>query len=474
MRLINTRSPSESATFSHAVQVGMAPSNGLWIPVDIPSFTDIPQLLAMDFVARSQEIVWRFLGEEFQRKALDEAVEKTLSFPIPLVQVSKNTFALELFHGPTLAFKDVGARFMAQMLGLISQQEGTAKKSGSAKLFCGGLGGHGPRFSENIESDTIKRGQAVPPDSIGKRTILTATSGDTGSAVAHAFYGLENIRAVVLYPDQRISPLQERQLATLGGNIHAYAVSGSFDDCQTMVKACFEDKELCAQLNLTSANSINIARLLGQVIYYFEALSQAQRLTGCANPVIAVPSGNFGNLTAGLLAWRTGLPVKRFVIATNANRTVPDFLDTGHYRPRPSVATLSNAMDVGAPSNWERVTALLPDLESLRSLLRWGSLDDPETRQAIRELDAMGHLYDPHGAVAWKILQGKLEPDETGIFLATAHPAKFRESMEEILGRPMELPPALASLMNQSLTSRPLSATLEALRLELLSQGEKP
>jgi threonine synthase len=326
--------------------------------------------------------------------------------------------ALELYHGPSLAFKDFGARFLARMLK-------------------------------------------------GERTILTATSGDTGAAVAQAFWRLPGIRVVVLYPKGRVTPLQERQFASLGDNVLALSVDGAFDDCQALAKACFADPELSRELGLTSANSINVARLLAQTLYYFEGVARIGK-----PPVIAVPSGNFGNLCAGLWAWKMGLPVKAFVAATNANRTVPDYLETGEYRPRPSVATLSNAMDVGAPSNWERIADLFAgDWQSLRAHLRWGSLDDAGTRQAIRDLDARGYLADPHGAVAWAVLEKKLLPGETGLFLATAHPAKFKESLEPVLGREIPLPAALAELLDRPLLAEPLANDAEALKRRLQRLG---
>ncbi len=295
-------------------------------------------------------------------------------------------------------------------------------------------------------------------------TILTATSGDTGAAVAHAFWRRPGVRVVVLYPDGRISDLQERQLATLGGNVTALAVEGSFDDCQALVKAAFADPELAAGLGLTSANSINVARLLPQTLYYAEAVAQLRHRGIEEAPVIAVPSGNFGNLCAGLLARGMGLPVRAFVAATNANTTVPDYLETGDYRPRPSLATLSNAMDVGAPNNWERIEHLFGgDLAALRKALRWGSQSDGETRERIRELAALGYLADPHAAVAYGVLRERLEPGETGVFLGTAHPAKFLPVYEE-MGIEVPLPEPLAALAGLPLAKREIPNRFAALR----------
>jgi threonine synthase len=380
----------------------LAPDGGLYVPVSFPYFADVDHLLSLPWEERCAEILSRLLGDEYEET-------DAFDFPVPVDPVG----ALELFRGPSLAFKDFGARFLARMLK-------------------------------------------------GDRTILTATSGDTGAAVARAFWRLPGIRVVVLYPRDRVTPLQERQFASLGDNVLALAVDGAFDDCQALAKACFADPELSRELGLTSANSINVARLLAQTLYYFEGVARV----GGKPPVIAVPSGNFGNLCAGLWAWKMGLPVRAFVAATNANRTVPDFLETGEYRPRPSVATLSNAMDVGAPSNWERIADLL---QGDWQILRWGSLDDEGTRAAIRELDARGYLADPHGAVAWAVLKKKLLPGETGLFLATAHPAKFKESLEPVLGREIPLPEALAELLERPLLTEPLENNPESLKRRLRS-----
>ncbi len=406
MILRSTRNPRYTATFGEAMTRNLAPDGGLYVPISFPRFLDIDHLLSLSWEERCTEILSRLLGDKYEEN-------DAFNFPVPVVPVG-DSFALELFHGPSLAFKDFGVRFLARLLR-------------------------------------------------GNLTILTATSGDTGAAVARAFWGLPGIRVVVLYPKGRVSPLQERQLASLGDNVLALAVDGAFDDCQALAKACFADPELSRELGLTSANSINVARLLAQTLYYFEGVAKIGE-----PPVIAVPSGNFGNLCAGLWAWKMGLPVRGFVAATNANTTVPDYLETGEYRPRPSVATLSNAMDVGAPSNWERIADLFEgDWESLRATLRWGSLDDEGTREAIRELDARGYLADPHGAVAWAILEKKLLPGETGLFLATAHPAKFKESLEPVLDREIPLPEALTELLDQPLLAEPLENDAKALKRRL-------
>ena len=328
-----------------------------------------------------------------------------------------------LFRSPTAAFKDFGARFLAAVVRARSSRE---------------------------------------------RLVLTATSGDTGAAVAAAFHGMPGVRVAVLYPRGRVSPLQERQLACLGGNVAAYAVDGSFDDCQALAKRCFADAACSEELGLTSANSINIARLIGQIVYYFEAVARVRARHGEAPLVIAVPSGNFGNLCAGLYARALGLPVARFVAATNANRTVPEHLDTGVYAPRASVATHSSAMDVGAPSNWERVRHLFgDDLGAMRAALRWGVVDDSGTERALRELFAAGYASEPHAAVAWDVLRRTIAPGERGVFLATAHPAKFPELLEPLLGRPVPPPPALAAVLERPVRSHPMANDLAALRKEL-------
>jgi threonine synthase len=420
MRLVSTRDPGMTATFREAVLSGMAPGGGLYLPEPWPVFDDWPDLLALGFQDRAVTILDRLLGDEVDRDALATAVRSALDFPVPLVPVRPGLFALELFHGPTLAFKDFGARFFAAVLDLLREP-----------------------------------GRPV--------TILTATSGDTGSAVAHAFWRREGVRVVVLYPKGRISDLQERQMATLGDNVTALSVAGTFDDCQALVKTAFADRGLSARHGLTSANSINVARLLPQLLYYTEAVAA---LPG-QPPVIAVPSGNFGNLSAGLLARALGLPIAALIAATNANTTVPDYLDTGTYRPRPSTPTLSNAMDVGSPNNWERIEHLFKgDLNALRQGLRWGSKDDEGTEAAIRDLAAKGYLADPHAAVAYGVLRDHLQPGEVGVFLGTAHPAKFLPVYER-MGIEVAVPEALAALRDRPIVAREIPSDYEALRKAL-------
>lgn len=430
MKLASTRDRNTKATFREAVLSGLAPSGGLWLPDPLPVFHDWPDLLALDWSDRCALVMDRLLADELGREPLERAVRKALDFPVPLVPVQPDVYSLELFHGPTLAFKDFGARFFAAVLDLIRDP-----------------------------------GRPV--------TILTATSGDTGAAVAHAFWKRPGVRAIVLYPRGRVSDLQERQFATLGENVTALSVDGAFDDCQALVKTAFADADLSARHGLTSANSINIARLLPQTLYYMEAVAALRRLGIQEPPVFAVPSGNFGNLSAGLLARAMGLPVKAFIAATNANTTVPDYLETGDYRPRPSVATLSNAMDVGAPNNWERIEHLFGgDLDALRRVLRWGWQSDEETEETIRVLHDLGYLADPHAAVAQGVLADRRAPGETGVFLGTAHPAKFLPVYER-LGIGVPIPEPLAAVAGRPLLAREIPADPSAFRQALEEALEK-
>lgn len=421
MKLYNIKDHSEQVNFAQAIKQGLGRGQGLFFPDSITPLADMEALLAKPLVERSALILRHLLGDELPELA--QLVANAFTFPAPLVEVGTNQYALELFHGPTLAFKDFGGRFMAQSLMAVSDGK--------------------------------------------KITILTATSGDTGAAVAHAFYGLPNIEVVILYPKGKISPLQEKLFCTLGGNIRTIAVHGAFDDCQALVKQAFDDEELKLAIGLNSANSINISRLLAQVCYYFEAVAQLPAEKR-AQAVIAVPSGNFGNLTAGLIAKALGLPVKRFMVATNANDTVPRYLQQGTWDPKATVATLSNAMDVSRPNNWPRVEELFKvkgwDLQSLAS----GSRSDAQTEDALKRLYAQGYLCEPHGAIAWDLLQSQLAADEAGIFLCTAHPAKFKESVESILNIQLDLPAPLAERADLALLSDEMDADFSALRAYLL------
>lgn len=420
MKLIGTRDARDVTTCLDAASGATPAHGGLFSPAHWPRFDDVDALLALPWAPRCVEILQRIVGDELSRSSIEELVRDALDFEAPVARLGDGTFALELFHGPTLAFKDFGARFLAAVL------------------------------------------QRVP--SRGPRMILTATSGDTGAAVAHAFWKRPGVKVVVLYPRGRVSPLQERQIASLGANVTAFAVEGSFDDCQALVKTCFADRDLSTRLGLTSANSINIARILAQVLYYFEGVARVRIASGRSPIVVSVPSGNFGNLCAGLMAWKLGLPVKAFCAATNSNDTVPRYIESGVYEPRASVATMSNAMDVGAPSNWERIEALFErDLVAMRALLRVGRVNDAETADEVRRLDAIGYGACPHTAVAHRVLRERLSSGETGLFLATAHPAKFAEVLEPVLGRKVTIPPVLAALAQRPVLSRVLAVDAAAL-----------
>ena len=398
MNLYNIKHPKEQVNFAQAVRQGLGKDQGLFFPQNIPHLSNIDELLALPLVERSQKILGALIGEEIPQAQLEQMVRNAFTFPAPVVQVEDNIYALELFHGPTLAFKDFGGRFMAQALATV-------------------------------------RGD-------GKITILTATSGDTGAAVAHAFYGLENIDVVILYPKGKISPLQEKLFCTLGGNIRTIAINADFDACQALVKQAFDDAELRQAIGLNSANSINISRLLAQVCYYFEAAAQLPKEKR-ENLVVSVPSGNFGNLTAGLIAKTLGLPIKRFIAATNANDTVPRYLHSGNWSPNATVATLSNAMDVSRPNNWPRVEELFKRNGWALSELHSAAISDAQTEDTLRAMNQLGYLCEPHGAVAYEVLKQDLQAGETGLFLCTAHPAKFKESVERILDLTLPLPEAL-------------------------------
>ena len=423
MNLYNIKHPEEQVNFAQGVRQGLGKDQGLFFPEVLLKFDDIDALLALPLVERSQKILSALIGDELPQETLNAMVKNAFTFPAPLAKVNDDIYALELFHGPTLAFKDFGGRFMAQAL------------------------------------------SAVRGD--GKITILTATSGDTGAAVAHAFYGLENINVVILYPKGKISPLQEKLFCTLGGNIRTVAIESDFDACQALVKQAFDDAELRQAIGLNSANSINISRLLAQVCYYFEAVAQLPKEKR-SDVVVSVPSGNFGNLTAGLIAKTLGLPIKRFIASTNANDTVPRYLKSGKWEPNATVATLSNAMDVSRPNNWPRVEELFKrngwDLSELGS----DALNDAETEEALKAQYAEGYLCEPHGAIAYQVLKDQLQAGETGIFLCTAHPAKFKESVERILGIELPLPEALDKHNKMELLSDTMAADFAQLRNYLL------
>ncbi|WP_218761919.1 threonine synthase [Vibrio parahaemolyticus] len=422
MKLYNIKENDEQVSFGQAVRQGLGRNQGLFFPSELPKFEDVDALLAEDFVSRSTKILSALIGDELAEEQVNAMVDAAFQFPAPINQVKEGVYALELFHGPTLAFKDFGGRFMAQSLAAVSNG--------------------------------------------GKITILTATSGDTGAAVAHAFYGMEDINVVILYPKGKISPLQEKLFCTLGKNIHTVAINGDFDACQALVKQAFDDAELREDIGLNSANSINISRLMAQICYYFEAAAQMSKQER-ENLVVSVPSGNFGNLTAGLLAKALGLPIKRFIAATNANDTVPRYLETGKWEPKPTVATTSNAMDVSQPNNWPRIEELCRVKKWGLETLGKGAVSDEQSAQSVKDLYALGYLCEPHGAIAYRVLEEQLQEGETGLFLCTAHPAKFKEVVDDILQTDIELPAPLAKHAAMELLSEDLDADFDALKTVL-------
>ena len=435
MQWVSTRGQSPPVLFIDALFAGTAPDGGLYVPERIeplPAAT-LAALAGASLVDIASVVGGHLLRGEIAQADLDVLVRDALDFPVPLVHVTDRVWALELFHGPTFAFKDVGARVQARLL---------------------------HHFTDGTPL-----------------TILVATSGDTGSAVAQSFHGVPDTRVVVLYPEGQVTDVQEAQMASLGGNITAVAVRGTFDDCQRFVKQAFADDELRTHVWLTPANSINLGRLLPQVFYYFLLLGLPPADAGRHDdegPIVSVPSGNFGNLTAGLMAKRLGLPVRRFVAATNVNDVVPEYLRSGRYEPRASVRTVANAMDVGAPSNFERIRWLYgDDLAAIRRDVAGAVFDDATVLAEIRNVHLRhGYLLDPHGAIAWLGLQQALaagRPDDRGVFLATAHPAKFREHVNPAIGGDVELPAALVDALTRPRHSVAIPASYDALRALLLS-----
>ena len=410
MHYYSTNKQSPVVDFREAAIRGQAPDKGLYFPEVLPRFSglveDIHRLSDEEIAFR---VIQPYVGDCIPASVLEAIVRETISFPMPLVRLNERVSVLELFHGPTLAFKDVGARFMSRCLGYFLQEE--------------------------------KR----------KVTVLVATSGDTGGAVAHGFHGVPGVEVVILYPSGKVSPVQEKQLTTLGQNIKALEVLGSFDDCQQLVKEAFADVEMTDELFLTSANSINVARWLPQQFYYFFAYKQWKHKE--APPVIAVPSGNFGNICAGLLAMQTGLPVEHFIAACNINDVVSDYLQTQQWQVRKAQPTLSNAMDVGNPSNFVRILELFQQqFPAIREALSAATITDEETMRTISAVESkFGYVLDPHGAVGYLALERYLDKHvgEAGIFLETAHPVKFPEAVEKAIGRSIELPASLQTLMRK-------------------------
>ncbi|HZK68431.1 MAG TPA: threonine synthase [Paludibacter sp.] len=432
MKYYSTNKKVEGVSLEDAVVKGLAEDKGLFMPDSIKilpqAFFDTIETLSFQEIAYT--VADAFFGEDVEAEALKKIVYETLNFNTPIVPVADNIYSLELYHGPTLAFKDVGGRFMSRLLGYFIQKQ--------AKT-------------------TVN--------------VLVATSGDTGSAVANGFLGVEGIHVYVLYPKGLVSPIQECQFTTLGQNITALEVDGTFDDCQALVKSAFMDAELNAHMKLTSANSINVARFLPQSFYYFYAYAQLKKLNKNKEVVMCVPSGNFGNITAGLFAKRMGLPIKRFIAANNRNDIFLQYLQTGQYNPRPSISTIANAMDVGDPSNFARVLDLYSNsCEAIKAEISGVSYNDEEIANTLKTcFEEAGYLLDPHGACGYQALKDGLRANETGVFLETAHPAKFLETVERIIGQKVDIPQKLQEFMKGEKQSLELSKDFDGFKKYLLS-----
>ena len=432
MKYYSTNKKVEGVSLEDAVVKGLAEDKGLFMPNSIKAlpqtFFDTIETLSFQEIAYT--VADAFFGEDVEAEALKKIVYETLNFDTPIVPVTDNIYSLELYHGPTLAFKDVGGRFMSRLLGYFIQKQAKTKVN-----------------------------------------VLVATSGDTGSAVANGFLGVEGIHVYVLYPKGLVSPIQECQFTTLGQNITALEVDGTFDDCQALVKSAFMDAELNAHMKLTSANSINVARFLPQSFYYFYAYAQLKKLNKNKEVVMCVPSGNFGNITAGLFAKRMGLPIKRFIAANNRNDIFLQYLQTGQYNPRPSISTIANAMDVGDPSNFARVLDLYSNShEAIKADISGVSYNDEEIADTLKTcFDETGYLLDPHGACGYQALKDGLQENETGVFLETAHPAKFLETVERIIGQKVDIPQKLQEFMKGEKQSLELSKDFDGFKKYLLS-----
>lgn len=411
MKFYSLNKKATDVSFKEAVINGIAPDKGLYFPEKInplpESFFETIEELSNQEIAFNA--IHQFVSDEIPNDVLQEILKNTLDFEFPVIEIENNIATLELFHGPTMAFKDVGARFMAQCLGY---------------------------FSKGQKNEV---------------TVLVATSGDTGGAVANGFLGVKGVKVVILYPSGKVSDIQERQLTTLGENITALEVNGTFDDCQAMVKKAFLDETLLKKMKLTSANSINVARWLPQLFYFLFAYKQVKSIN--KEIVFSVPSGNFGNICAGMVAQRLGMPVKQFIAATNVNDTVPEFMRTQSYKPKPSTATISNAMDVGDPSNFVRIRHLFQDnFNRLKDHLSSYSFNDLETKKALLEIyESSGYCAEPHGAVGYLGLKKYQQnhPNTYGIFLETAHPVKFLDVVEETIGKKLPLPPQIQKVMDK-------------------------
>lgn len=431
MKYYNLKNRQETVNFKTATIKSQGSQKGLFFPEMIPQFDE--EFIQKLHLYSDEEIAFRcmkdFIGDKIPADILKKIAAETISFDIPLKKINERISVLELFHGPTLAFKDVGARFMSRCLSYFLK------------------------------------------DQDKKVTVLVATSGDTGGAVAHGFYNVPGINVVILYPKNRVSAVQEKQLTALGGNISALEVNGNFDDCQNLVKQAFSDESINSELFLTSANSINIARWLPQQIYYLLALKQWKQHEN-QDPVISVPSGNFGNICAGLLTYFRGLPTEHFIAACNENDIVPDYLNTHQYHPKKAVATLSNAMDVGDPSNFTRILELFEhQFDSLKNMISGYSIDDASTLETIKEVyEKYGYILDPHSAVAFASLEHYLDenPDKKGFILGTAHPVKFPEAVEKAAHITTEVPEALHALMKKEKKTVEIHADFEELKRFLL------
>ena len=441
MQYYSTNGKAPVADLRKAVVKGLAEDRGLYMPQEIKhlpkAFFD--NIHEMSFHDIAYNVASAFFGDDIDLDALQDIVYDTLSFDCPVVPVTDNIYSLELFHGPTLAFKDVGARFMARLLQYFIRMEG--------------------------------RSQQV--------NVLVATSGDTGSAVANGFLGVDGIHVYVLYPKGKVSPIQECQFTTLGQNITAVEVDGVFDDCQRLVKSAFMDDELNRHMRLTSANSINVARFLPQAFYYFNAYARMKEIENRKSKienrkslVVCVPSGNFGNICAALFGHEMGLPISRFIAANNANDVFYNYLQTGRYEPKPSVQTLANAMDVGDPSNFARIYDLYKgDHERIAALISGATYSDEQIRETMRQCYAeTGYVLDPHGACGYQALADGLREGEVGVFCETAHPAKFKEKVDEILGIDVEIPDRLAAFMRGQKQSVPMSKAFDDFKQYLLKQ----
>lgn len=433
MKYYSTNKNVPDATLEEAVVKGLAADRGLYMPAEIKKlpvsfFEEIDKLSFQEIAYRVADA---FFGSDIPAETLKQIVYDTLSFDVPAVKVKDDIYSLELFHGPTLAFKDVGARFMARLLGYFIRKEGKKQVN-----------------------------------------VLVATSGDTGSAVANGFLGVEGIHVYVLYPKGKVSEIQEKQFTTLGNNITAIEVNGTFDDCQALVKSAFMDKELNEHMQLTSANSINVARFLPQAFYYFYAYAQMKKLGKADNLVICVPSGNFGNITAGLFGKYMGLPVKRFIAANNRNDIFYQYLKTGIYSPKPSVATIANAMDVGDPSNFARIYDLYGGShEAITKEISGETYTDEQIRETVQAVyNETGYLLDPHGACGYRALAEQLQPGESGVFLETAHPAKFLQTVESIIGVEVQIPEKLQAFMKGQKESVPMEKDFASFKSYLMKQ----